>query len=75
MLTKEQYDYIIGFRPMIEMFVNHGQYVGGANPLFDYLEQQGLSGGVPIGRNCNDCTAGFLKFTNSMIKLYEQQQG
>ena len=75
MLTKEQYDYIKGFKPMIDMFVNHGQYVGGADPLFDYLESQGLTGGYPIGRNCQECTSGFLKFTNTMIKLYEQTNG
>ena len=71
MLTKEQYEFINGYRAMIDMFYNHQTYVGGADSLFDYLEQQGLSGGVPIGRNCNECTAGFLKFTYSMLKQYE----
>ena len=71
MLTTEQYEVIKGYKPMIEMYVKHQTYVGGADSLFDYLEQQGLSGGVPIGRNCKECTAGFLKFTNTMLRLYE----
>ena len=71
MLTAEQYKVIKGYKPMIDIFIQHQTYIGGADSLFDYLEAQGLSGGVPIGRNCNECTAGFLKFTNSMIKLYE----
>lgn len=75
MLTPEQYEVIKGYKPIIDRFVEHGHYVGGADPLFDYLEKQGLSGGQPITRNCNECTAGFLKFTHSMIKLYEKQNG
>lgn len=75
MLNKEQYEYIKGFKPMIDHFIDHDTYVGGADPLFDYLEAQGLTGGVPITRNCGECTAGFLKFTYSMILLYEKTNG
>lgn len=75
MLTKEQYDYIKGFKDMVTLFVNTGSYVGGADPLFDYLEAQGLTGGEKILRNCPTCLTGFLKFTHSMIKIYEQTNG
>ena len=72
MLTKEQYEYIKGYRDIVEIFTLHGNYVGGADGLFDYLEAQGLTGGEPIIRTCNPCKAGFLKFTYSIILQYEK---
>jgi len=75
MLTKEQYEVIVGYKPICEHYVKHQTYVGGADGLFDYLEQQGLTGGTPIRRNCPECTAGFLKFTYSVILLYEKTNG
>lgn len=74
MLTKDQYSFIVQYKPICEMMAQHGIYVGGANPLFDYLEAQGLTGGELILRSCQGCIAGFLKWTYSMITLYEKQQ-
>lgn len=72
MLSKEQYDVILGYKEIVDRFVYHETYIGGADGLFDYLEQQGLTGGEPILRNCNPCRAGFLKFTKSLLNEYEK---
>lgn len=72
MLNKEQYEYIVKFKPICEMMVKHETYIGGADELFNYLEQQGLTGGEHILRGCATCTTGFLKWTYSMINLYEK---
>lgn len=72
MLSKEQYDVILGYKPMIDMYVSTQTYVGGADGLFDYLEAQGLTGGEKILRGCPPCLAGFLKFTKSLLNEYEK---
>ena len=72
MLTEQQYNSILPYKPIVEMFVSTGNYVGGADGLFDYLEASGLAT-EPILRTCNECRAGFLKFTNTLLKLYEKQ--
>jgi hypothetical protein len=72
MLTKEQYEAILPYKPIVDMFVQTETYVGGADGLFDYLETQGLTGGEPILRTCNPCRAGFLKFTKSLLNNYEK---
>ena len=71
MLTEEQYNKVNGYREILEHFKAHQTYVGGADGLFDYLEQQGIAL-EPIIRTCNECKSGFLLFSLSLLKQYEK---
>lgn len=71
MLTTEQYNRILAYKPIVDTFVQHQTYIGGADGLFDYLEEQGIAT-EPILRTCDPCRAGFLKFTKSLLNEYEK---
>jgi hypothetical protein len=69
MLTKEQYIFYNKYREILTLFVNTGQYVGGAGGLFDFIENQY---GVKIDRGCSGCIAGFLKMAYKDLIKYEE---
>ena len=69
MLTKEEYTYLNGFRPILDLFFNTGEYVGGADGVFDWHEKKY---GQTIDRGCSGCKAGFLKLTRSLLIKYEE---
>lgn len=64
-MTKEQYDFTIQFRGIIEMFCKCGEYVGGADALFDYW---GLTGQE---KGCPSCKSRLFLELNEKIKQYE----
>jgi hypothetical protein len=68
MLTQEEYQFVNGFRSILEIFSEHGEYIGGADALMDWHEKKY---GEKIDRHCSGCKAGFLKFSYSMLKQYE----
>lgn len=72
MLTKEEYEYVNGFRGILNLFDQTGEYVGGAGSLIDWHEKKY---GERIDRGCPGCMTGFLKFSLSMLKQYEKQYG
>ena len=69
MLTKEEYDFVNRFRPILQMFADHGEYTGGSGALIDWHENKY---GERIDRGCTGCMSGFLKFSLSMLKQYEK---
>ncbi len=66
MLTKEQYEYYNRFRDVIELFNKTGQYVGGCNDLFVFmnLPKENL--------NCDNCKAAALIEAKQFIDEYER---
>lgn len=65
MITKDQYDYYIQFRDVINLFQNTGQYVGGCDNLFNFMN-------VPKeNRGCKSCLAAALIEAYNGIKTYE----
>lgn len=72
MLTKEEYQYLNGFRAMLELFNDRGECVGGDAAIYDWHERKY---GVTIDRHCSGCRAGFLKTTLSLLKQYEKENG
>jgi hypothetical protein len=72
MLTKEEYQYVNGFRGILELFDKSGEYIGGADNLISWHENKY---GERIDRGCQGCIAGFLKFSFSMLKQYDKQNG
>lgn len=75
MLSKDQYTYLVGWKETMEFFEKHQVCVVDVNPMLDFMERENLSGGMPITRGCAPCTAGFLKWGLSMLRLYEKQNG
>jgi hypothetical protein len=63
-----KYVFLNKYRDILELFYNSGQYVGGADGLFDYYEKEH---GQPIDRGCSGCVAGFLKFAYKELKELE----
>lgn len=75
MLTKEEYEYLNGFRQALNLFVTHGEYVGGCDAVFDWHDNRRAEGTPLIDRGCPGCKAGFLKLTHSLLIQYEKQNG
>lgn len=72
MLTKEEYEYVNGFRSILKLFNDHGEYIGGADNLITWHENKF---GERIDRGCSGCMSGFLKFSYSLLTQYEKQNG
>ena len=72
MLDERQYKELNGWREVMELFEKTQVCVVDVNPMLDFMEKENLSGGMPITRGCAPCTAGFLKWGLSMLRLYER---
>lgn len=68
MLDKETYDKIIPYKEVVQFFAKHGEYVGGADGLFEYLK----SIGHDYQPSCISCMAALLLTANRMINEYER---
>jgi len=68
-MTAEQYEMCKPYAPIAALFFRSGEYVGGADGLFNIIEREFNSG--QIDRSCNDCRAGFLRFIHTEIARYE----
>lgn len=68
-MTTEQYNAVKPFEGILDLFERTGEYIGGADELFDKSEM--LFGGK-IDKSCNDCKVGFFKFLISQKKKYEK---
>lgn len=66
-MTEEQYKFTIQYRGIIELFAKTGQYIGGAESLFEYYKIIGQE------RSCPSCISRFLLERNNEIKQYEKQ--
>ena len=64
-MTLEQYNEVIKYRGIIETFINHGTYIGGADELFHYYGMQ------PSELSCPTCKSAFLIERSIELKQYE----
>ena len=71
-MTTECYIKIQPYRAIIDLFEKTGEYIGGADYLFDNSKE--LIGG-DIDKSCNDCKVGYFRFLISEIKNYEKNNG
>jgi len=69
-MTASQYKLIVPYKEIVTIFAKSGEYIGGADGLFDIIEKEFGTG--KIDRSCNECRAGFLKFINQQITSYEK---
>lgn len=72
MLTKEEYEFVNGYRGILDIFEKTGEYIGGTDNLIAWHEKKYE---VKIDSWCQGCMVGFLNFTISMIKQYEKTNG
>jgi hypothetical protein len=70
-MTEAQYNRCTPYTDIVRIFATQGEYIGGADGLFDIIEQEFNSG--KIDRSCNECRAGFLKFIYSEMQRYEKE--
>lgn len=64
-MTKEQYEFVNGYRGILEHFVNHQTYVGGADTLFaKYLQ--------PSELGCSACKSACLIERHRELLEYER---
>lgn len=71
-MTTESYNKIQPYRSIIDLFERTGEYIGGADYLFDNSIE--LIGGS-IDKSCNDCKVGYFRFLINEIKNYEKNNG
>lgn len=69
-MTVEQYKIFSPYKDICRIFATCGEYIGGADVMFDLIEVEYSTG--KIDRSCNECRAGFLKFINTEIVNYEK---
>lgn len=67
-MTKEQYDNINPYKPIIQLFAKTGEYVGGAENLFNYMAKEFL---MVNQQGCPGCKAAILLKANELINEYE----
>lgn len=71
MMTKHQYDRCSPYKDICSMFVKTGEYVGGADGLFDFYKDA-FNSGVSLNTGCNDCKGAALIHVNQMLNDYER---
>lgn len=65
-MTTEQYNEAIKYRDILELFAKCGEYVGGAEPLMDFLLFERTN------RRCPSCVGAWLLETLNNIRTYER---
>lgn len=63
MIGKSEYDFIVQFKEVLELFIKTGEYVGGCDALFDYMSI--------ADRGCATCKAQCLIESHAKMKHYE----
>ena len=64
-MTEEQYNFVNGYKDILNFFVNHQTYVGGADGLFEkYLE--------PNERACPSCKSACMIQRYNELLEYER---
>lgn len=64
MITKEEYEKLIPYKPIIDLFMKSREYIGGGDGLFEML---GTS------TRCPSCLSAALIETDLKIKQYESK--
>ena len=64
-MTEEQYNEVVKYRGIIETFVSHGTYIGGATALMDYYKLDQSE------KSCQTCVAAFLITRSIELEQYE----
>lgn len=65
-MTEKQYNEAIKYREVLELFGKCGEYVGGAEPLMDFLLLDRSQ------RRCPSCVSAWLIETLNSIRTYER---
>ena len=69
MLTKQQYESLTPYKPILDMFKKTGSNVGGYDGLVPIYES---ILGTHVNRNCNSCVAGMFVDSLNMMESYER---
>lgn len=67
-MTEEQYNFVNGFREVLEHFIKHNIYVGGCDALFNRYLQPGELG-------CFACKSACMIQRLNELKEYERNKG
>ena len=70
MLTKEQYERLLPFKPMLEQYEKTSSSVGGYQGLYDIYES---IFNTKVMRGCRDCIGRMLVDSLMAIKQYERK--
>ena len=65
-MSEDQYKECKKYEGIINLFKTSGQYIGGADSLFDYYKMQGQE------RSCPSCVSRFLLERYGEIERYER---
>lgn len=68
MVDKEQYNKLNPYKPIVQLFAKCGEYVGGADGLFQIMHNDF---GMELNTSCISCMAAMLTKANELINEYE----
>lgn len=69
LLTKEQHDKLLPYKPVIQLFARCGEYVGGCEGLFHIMHNEH---GMELNLSCTSCMSAMLIRANQLIDEYER---
>lgn len=66
MITEEQYNYYQQYRGVLDLFNKTGEYVGGCQDLFNYMNVTDI--------RCQNCLSAALITAHTQLTEYEKQR-
>ena len=66
MISKSEYEFIVQYKEILDLFARTGEYVGGADALFDHKKI--------ADKGCATCKAQCLIETHAELRHYENNQ-
>lgn len=66
-----QYNKCLPYKEICSIFAKHGEYIGGADGLFQYYKDE-FNAGNPVNTSCPSCVGAVLIHVNQMINEYER---
>ena len=68
-MTSEQYNKMLPYKPVIQLFAKCGEYVGGCEALFKMMHNDF---GMELNLSCQSCMSAMLLTANDLINDYER---
>lgn len=71
MINKEQYNTLLPYKPIVELFNKCGEYVGGIDNIIPFYENN-FNAGNKINSGCRDCIGAMLLHIYQLILEHER---
>lgn len=71
MTSTDRYLKLLPYKPIVQLFAKSGEYVGGADGLFQIMHNDF---GMELNTSCVSCMAAMLTKANELINEYEKEK-